>query len=358
MIPDCTLATAIYPSNNAHHVARTIQETVNACEALLSIPIYLAIYGNKDTIPLLKQARANHGLEKITAFYEIEREDLWSFQQIDKVRENRKVYWPSRDSRNDENIHLLQCNKSDFVLQTIEKNPFNTTKFGWTDAFLGKDTIRICEQYDKNVLPRILCQISDKFKIQVLNICDKRFKEAPQKREYYETYRWVVCGGFFTCGIETGKKVLKRQQEIFLKTTAQGYGHGEEMLFLELLDEFEDDIEKSYGDYGQMWNNFIEPTRNLHYVYYMILHNYWNYGYYKECYYCGKTLVKAIESHTTDVTWNIYMLILVDLYNATRRCVPEEATPLARKILDLCEKHPGLRTEYLKNAEHYRWLFT
>jgi hypothetical protein len=357
MIPDCTLATAVYPSNNTHHVARTLQDTVDACEALLSIPVYLAIYGNRDTIPLLKEARAKHGLTQMTAFYEIEKEDLWSFQYINAVRKNRAAYWPSRDSRNDESIHLLQSNKSDFVLQTIEKNPFNTSKFGWTDAFLGKDTVRICENYDKNALPRILSKISDKFKIQVLNVCDKRFKEAENKREYYEKYRWVVCGGFFTCGAEIGKRVLKRQQEIFLKTLEQGYGHGEEMLFLEILDEFEDDIEKSYGDYAQMWNNFIEPTRNLHYIYYMVLNNYWNHGYYKECYYCGKALVKAIESHVTDVTWNIYMAILVDFYNATRRCVPEEAAPLAKRILDQCEKHPGLRGEFLKNAEHYRWLF-
>ena len=119
------------------------------------------------------------------------------------------------------------------------------------------------------MLPRILSKISDKFKIQVLNVCDKRFKEPDFKREYYGTYRWVVCGGFFTCGKESGTKVLKRQHEIFLKTLEQGYGHGEEMLFLELLDEFEEDIEKSYGDYGQMWNNFIEPTRNMHYIYYI-----------------------------------------------------------------------------------------
>jgi hypothetical protein len=183
MIPDCTLATAIYPSNNVHHVARTLQETVDACESLLSIPVYLAIYGNRDTIPLLKAARAKHGFDKITAFYEIEREDLWSFQYIETVRKNRAAYWPSWDSRNDENIHLLQCNKSDFVLKTIEANPFNTTKFGWTDAFLGKDTIRICESYEKNVLPRILSKISDKFKIQVLNVCDKRFKDAENKRK-------------------------------------------------------------------------------------------------------------------------------------------------------------------------------
>ncbi len=357
MIPDCTLATAIYPSNNPNHVARTLQETVDCCQALLSIPVYLAIYGNKETIPLLKEARRKHGLEQITAFYEIEKHDLWSFQYIEKVRENRAKYWPSRDSRNDEEIHLLQCNKSDFVLKTIAKNPFQTTKFGWTDAFLGKDTIRICENYDLKVLPRILSKISDKFKIQVLNVCDKIYKEPNYKREYYERYRWVACGGFFTCGIESGKKVLQRQQEIFLETMNAGYGHGEEMMFLELLDEFEDDIEKSYGDYGQMWNNFIEPTRNLHYIYYMILHNYWNHGYYKECYYCGKTLLESIESHITDITPNIHLAILVDYYNATVRCVPGDAPKLAKTILHDCENYPLLKDEFNKNPGFYYGLF-
>ena len=46
-----------------------------------------------------------------------------------------------------------------------------------------------------------------------------------------------------------------------------GYGHGEEMLYLEILDEFYDDIERSYGDYGQIINNyFLKTTFLLIYV--------------------------------------------------------------------------------------------
>lgn len=357
MIPDCTLTTAIYPSKNPHHIARTLEETVEACESLLSIPIYLVIYGNKETIPIIKTVRHKHGFEKMTVFNEVEKEDLWSFQYIDKVRENRSKYWPTKDPRNDENIHLLQCNKSDFVLKTIDQNPFKTTKFGWIDAFLGKDKMRICQNYDKLVLPRILARISDKFKIQVINSCEKRYKNPMFKSEYYQSYRWVVCGGFYTCGAEIGRKVLARHKEIFIQTTEQGFGHGEEMLYLEILDEFYDDIERSYGDYGQILNNFIEPTVDIHYIYHAILHNCMTNAQYREAYDCAKALVNAMELHITDVSYDIYLAIFVHYYNSAKLIKPEEAVGLGQKILNQCERHPVLKAEYDKNPDYYQWLF-
>lgn len=74
-----------------------------------------------------------------------------------------------------------------------------------------------------------------------------------------------------------------------------GYGHGEEMLYLEILDDFYDDIERSYGDYGQLINNFINPTRDFYYIFYFIINNYLNYDYYKECYDCCKKNLYSIE---------------------------------------------------------------
>jgi hypothetical protein len=343
MIPDCTLSTAIYCSNNPIHAARTLQETIDVCSALLSIPVYLAIFGDKDTIPLIRKKRSEFGLTDMTVFYEIEKHDLWSFQYLDVVRENRSKYWPSRDSRNDEYIHLLQCNKADFVLQTIERNPFQTTKFGWVDAFLGKDTIRICENYDPLVLPRILSQISDKFHIQILNTCDKRFKHAEHKMEYYREYRWVVCGGFYTCGIDAGKKILPRVKEIFVETTRLGYGHGEEMLYLEILDEFDEYIHKAYGDYGQMWNNFIYPTKNLHYIYFVILHTYLMHGQYEDFCKCAEAVIEAVNLHISDIHPETYLKLLVDYCNVIQHIDADKYSSIKKYVFDLCSKHPALK---------------
>jgi hypothetical protein len=281
-----TLTTACFRSNNPIHVAKSLGETLDNTNALMAIPIYLVIYGDSETIPHLQEKRAQYGHTEKTVFRQIEKQDIWTFQYLEKVQQNRKDYFPSSDPRHDDEIHLIQNNKAQFVLETIASNPFGTTHFGWTDAFLGKDTIRICEQYHPDVLPRLLAGIRDThFHIQILKPCDKKYKQAEYKREYYQEYRTVVAGGLFICGAEVGTRILTRVKELFVETTNMGYGHGEEMLYLEILDEFDQDIVRSFGDYGQMWNNFTWPTHNLHYLYWVLFKPYQEYGYIKELFY-------------------------------------------------------------------------
>lgn len=282
-----TLTTACFQSNNYAHVAKTLADTLHATNALMEIPVNLVIYGDSETIPLLKEKRAYYGHTDKTVFRQIEKCDIWTFQYIDQVRENRQRYFPSANERHNEEIHLIQSNKAQFVLETIETNPFSTTHFGWTDAFLGKDTVRYAENYHIDMLPQLFAEIQDeKFHIQVSYVTDKKYKDPEKKREYYSQYQWVVCGGLYICGAEVGKRVLNRVNEIFVRTTNMGYGHGEEMYYLEILDEFEDDIVRSYGDYGQIWNNVKWPKRNLHFTYWLIFKRYQELGYDKEmfCY--------------------------------------------------------------------------
>jgi len=220
--------------------------------------------------------RQNYNLDKYTKYIQIELEDLWAYQFLAKVKENRNADWPTRDERTCAESHIICCNKYDFVQETISINPFNTTHFGWIDAYLGdgKNGLRICENYDKLVVPRILHHLrtTNQFHIQVLNCNEKMFKDPINKKEFYERYRWVVCGGFFVTAVDPGTKIMSRLKEIFVETTNQGFGHGEEMFYLEILDEFYDEIHRSYGDYGQMLNNFLSPTKNTssfskHYAY-------------------------------------------------------------------------------------------
>jgi hypothetical protein len=355
MIPDCTLSTGCFCVYREHENTRTLEETIVSTQALLTIPVYLVIYGDKKTIPLLKKQREQYGLMNISVFIEIEKENLWSFQYLEKVIENREHYFPSKDSRTTPESHLITCNKFDFVLNTMNINPFNTTKFGWVDSFLGKETIKICENYEQNMLPWILSNITDKFHIQVLNVCDKKYKKLENKREYYSKYQWVVCGGFFTCGETTGRPILNRIKEIFIETTQNGYGHGEEMFYLEVLDEFYDDIHRSYGDYGQIWNNFIRPTRNIHYIYYFILKNYLNFEYYKEALECSKTLLREIESHNIYVIPNMYINILFDYFISTYYEKPIKCKQILQHIENLCSQNAILKMEFENEKWRIEW---
>jgi hypothetical protein len=234
----------------------------------------------------------------------------------------------------------------------METNPFHTTRFGWIDAFLGKDTVKICENYEPRIVPWILSNISDAFHIQVLNVCDKKYKQKENKHEYYSQYQWVVCGGFFTCGMDIGRKILSRLNEIFVETTSMGYGHGEEMFYLEVLDEFPNDISKSYGDYGQMLNNFIYPSRNLHYIYYFILKKYMEKGYWRDAYTCSTALVGAIENHLVNDTPELIAHILIDHFISAYYYVPAQCNDISKKIETMFLKNPEVKR--LFDAEHYR----
>lgn len=360
--PNCTLVTACYDLHKYNTKCRTTAECLHLIDPLLQIPVYLVIYGSKTTIPAIRARR--HKYEKITKYIEMELEDLWTYQFLEQVKQNRAAYWPTRDERTCAESHIICCNKFDFLLETMTINPFNTTHFGWIDAYLGKasdkvladykvsialqgdqkastlqgkvladskastlqgdqkasfplgskveppiceaytlricDTLRICEAYTPTTVPRILRTIadewkSDKFHIQILNVCDKRFKDPVNKREYYNQYRWIMCGGFFLTAIDVGIIILSRLKEIFVETTQAGYGHGEEMFYLEVLDEYSDQIRGTYGDYGQILDNFIYPTQNIEYVYHTIFERYKQYGYTREAKALATQLIEAAD---------------------------------------------------------------
>ena len=343
--PSCTLVTACFDLHKYNPKCRTTEECLHLIDPLLQIPVYLVIYGSKTTIPAIRARR--HKYDAITQYIEMEIEDLWTYQFLDQVKQNRAKYWPTRDERTCAESHIICCNKFDFVMETISINPFNTTHFGWIDAYLGTpkvsqaypntehhrctaspiaslsqaypntehhrctsapDTsergapiantehrrctstphgLRICENYTQTTIPRILRTIADewkssKFHIQILNACEKRFKAPQHKHEYYNQYRWITCGGFFVTAPDAGITILSRLKEIFVETTMAGYGHGEEMFYLEVLDEYKDQIRGTYGDYGQILDNFIYPTRNIEYVFHTIMANYERYGYHAE----------------------------------------------------------------------------
>ena len=353
IIPDCTLTTACFCVHEKNNNSFSIEKIIENSEELLRVPCYLVIYGDNKTIPLLKEIREKNGLVDLTKFITLELSQLWTYAYESKVNENRNLYWPTRDPRAQTDSHLITCNKFDFVLQVINSNPFNTSKFGWVDCFLRTNSSKICENYNVNKFLYVLNNINEKYHIQVLNCCDKKYKQSEFKREYYEQYRWVVCGCLFTCGKEIGIKILTRLKEIFVETTNLGYGHGDEMLYLEVLDEFYDDIHRSYGDYGQILNNFIEPTNNYHYIYWLILNTYQHFGYNKECYDCAKILLKQIESYKVEMNWGLYMSILFSYYVSATYINRDDAINIAKHIYSVCYNNHYMKKEFCANYDFY-----
>ncbi len=268
MEPDCTLVTGIFDLQHIHNSCRSLDDCIQLCEPVLSIDAPMVIYCSKSLASRIREKRV--GFQK-TQIIEQELNELWSFQYLSKVKKNRENYWPTRDDRTCAESHLVCCNKFDFVYETILFNPFQTRCFAWIDAFLGqpgKKGLRITESEDREMVKQILIELAnrrktEKFHIQCLSLVDPKYLKPENKREYYSVYRWVVCGGFFLTEGEIGIKIMNRLKEVFIETTEAGYGHGEEMFYLEVLDEFFDDLALSFGDYGQILDNFIYPRRNF-----------------------------------------------------------------------------------------------
>jgi len=315
-----------------------MEESLKGMDILLRMPVYLIIHCDSTFYPHIHAKRCEYGFDSYTIYVQKRFEDLWSAQYVDQVKSNRAAYWPTADERTCAESHLVCCNKFDFVLQAMEQNPFQTARFGWIDSNLciHHDTdIKIAENYTTNMVPHILSQITDdKFHIQVLNVNDKRFLLPEHKREYYETYRWVVCGCFFVCGPEVGRRILQRLKHIFHDTTMAGYGHGEEMCYLEILKEFADDVVKSYGDYRQILNNFISPTRNIGYIVDFIIERYFSHQYYRECMECCRAVLASFDQFLVPMDYVLYMRTL-RIYHT---CVEMQTKKTLQEKMDMWSK--------------------
>ena len=160
---------------------------------------------------------------------------------------------------------------------------------------------------------------------------DKRFLKRELKREYYDEYRWLVCGCFWICGADIGEKICHRVMEIIDQTTRDGYGHGEEMFFLEILEEFKDDIVKSYGNYGQILNNFLFPTRNLWYITCATIYESFKYHSIDDCMDCCNAMLYSYENS----------LVEMDMYNY---CI-------AKTFMRMCLEQMAEKERKIQNDE-------
>lgn len=347
MISDVTLTTCCFDLTSYNKNSRDIVTSISTMRTLLEIPCYLIIFCDAITFPHIKKLRGV--LSKYTHYILTDLKSIWTYNYVDIIRKNRKKYHPTKDKRTSPESHALVCNKFDFVLQTIALNPFKTSKFGWIDANIGVDASKIATKYTPNLLPDILNKVTDKFHIQILNVVDKRFKKLENLREYYSHYPWVVCGCLFTCSKKSGIPILNRLKELFIETINAGYGHAEEGLYLNVLDEFYDDIQRSYGDYSHTLNNFIKPTIGFEYICNTILRRYIALSYYKEAYECGTTLLKEYSGQNDGIWFHIIFKTLISVYNYK----PEQLKELFEYLKKEINTNKKIYIEYEKDKDFY-----
>jgi len=345
-IPDCTLTTGCYYLKKYSKNSLTIENYLPGLEALLRIPCYLVIYCNKDLEEHIIKIRERNKLLTLTKIIVKEVEELWTYKFKDRIIKNRELYCPVPDIRTFTERLLVLYNKFNFLLDTINNNPFNTSKFGWIDSNLSNDGIKICEGNFDSLLLYSLKHAPNKFHLQILNVEDKKYKLDENKREYYQQARWVVVGCFYTTPKDIGIKILNRLHQIVEHTIELGYGGGDEGFFLEILDEFYDDIYRSYGNYNQTLHNYIKPVKNLIYIYWQIVIKYFNFGYYKECIEACYSIISSFDDFQTEQNYDMYVRIYSALYLSLHKIDPNQAEIVGNIIRRYYNTHPLFKGHY------------
>jgi hypothetical protein len=312
MATNCTFSTACFDLTAYNKSSRTIDKTIQGMLPILRMPVFLIIYTDSTFCKIITNIRELNKLSHMTLIVEESYDSLWCAKLTEKVKSNRESYWPTRDDRTCAESHLLTCNKFDFVLRSIEYNPFNTPRFGWIDMNLYLDdtsnNIKICENYTDDVVPLLLSQIKDdKFHIQIMGVVNKKL--GRKQRDLYSCYAYIVCGCFFVSGKNICISIMNRLKQIVVENTEMGYGHGEESVYLQVLEEFYDNIVRSYGDYGQILNNFKYPVSNLWYIYHNILIPYIEFEYHKECIECCDKILYSLDKGLTVYDSELYSKI-------------------------------------------------
>jgi len=348
-LPDCTLTTGCFLLQKYHAGSRSLADTLQGMEALLAVPCYLVIYCNKELYEHIVERRRAHHLESITRVISVEVEDLWAYQFADQIRANREVYWPTRDARISVESTVVVFNKFNLVLRTMGENHFKSSRFGWIDSNLNKMGSKVC--MDGQLSRRLLStlhQITDRFHLMILNVEDKKYKQAEWKRAYYQQARWVAVGCFFTCSERIGRPILQRLQEVIRGTIHQGVGHHEEYCYLEVLDEFYDDIQRGYGDYQQAVHNMIKPTESLVYIYHNIVMKYFYMGYDRECQEVCRSMIASFDEHLPEANMDLYVRLYAVYYLSTMRQDAVRAAEIADRIREYIKTHPLFRHHFFE----------
>jgi hypothetical protein len=357
MIPDCTLVTCCFDLTKYNNKCRNFDEAINKMKSLLETPCYLVIFTDNVIVNIIKNIRDNKGFGQLTNYIICDVEELDSFTYVDVVRSNREKYYPTKDERTCPESHLVCCSKFELVLKIMNLNPFKTSKFGWIDSNVGENFSKICTNYKNNMLLKILNECSeDKFHLQILNVNDKKYINEEHLKEYYNSYKWVVCGCLFITGKDIGIKILEDLKSVFIKHTLLGYGHGEEMFYLEILDKYYDNIHRSYGDYQHILNNFLNVTTGLDYVK-CIANIYMSIGYHKECIDCCSKVIYQYENYNIEMSYHLYFDFLFYNYISLFYYDTNKAKAFVKHILDLIEKNPLIKNEYNKNKHFYDTQF-
>lgn len=363
-----------YYEEDKKKFSRTIKEMIyENGDFLLSTPAYMTIFCDEFTYQeIFKLRNEEYQLGHLTKYYVMKFEDIWTYQYKDKVIQNReKIATLSGDlNRKNWSTHLLICNKFDFLQKILNENPFNTENFIWSDFNINKifkDDLRTLsnEEYQyfnktaKLNFLKILHNIPEKFHINFMGVNDKKFLKDENLNEFYQKKRYFVSSGFITFKKnQKNLEIIANIKANFLKHLILGYGHGDEMLYVDILHKYYDDILKSYGDYPDIINNYFQMKTNQKYIISYIIKPNFDFKYYKECLDVCDYFLNSVEGQESEINFEYYFYVLFTKYVSAYYLNKELAKSTLLKIYKNIEVFPAFKKIYLNKKDFYDKQFS
>lgn len=257
-----TIITCLYKLRNDIN-----DQYLQSIKRLLIVKNPMVIYTDEFGIEFLNNTRNNYGYKDITKVILIPFKETYFYKYKDTIINNRKKYWPTADSRCDENVHMLMLGRFNFCINAIENNYFNTNYFSFIDINLlnkkpwGSNNYTSNDVYHK--LYYILNNPKKKCSVNIINVFNKdMYKDL---HNFYQTYRYTIAGCFLTFDKINGLEMYKKAIQYAKFVTISGYGHGDEHILGKIYIDNPNLFNLNFGDYQDIIDNYYEINSNINY---------------------------------------------------------------------------------------------
>lgn len=261
-----TFVTCCYSFADESDIA-TLNFILSGSETLKIKHPFVIFTGCEKMASVIYTIRKSYNLENITKICVIQFENLYLFKYKGIIDFNRKNYWPTKDERCNTKIHIILLSKFNFLLDAINKNYYDTSHIAWIDYNLLSKKPNNSNNYTNSnifaLIDTIAMNPKNKFSITILNYWEK--SQYDDLKKFYESYKYICGGGFYTFPIDIGKKIIQQCINYSEYVTNLGFGHGEEHIFGHIIDIYENDFNLSIGDYQDLIHNYYHVTTNYNY---------------------------------------------------------------------------------------------
>lgn len=187
-------------------------------------------------------------------------EELSYYSHYEKFKKNHssKPIWNLQPTKFTPLFKFIINQKTQFVKDAVQMNPFSTEMFAWMD-------LRLHCVYNMSVqeTSQVFASLP-KDRVLLEQMAYSKIEEVDDREEFYCVTRGKVAAGFFAGYAEPLIKFAKLCAQEFIETTELGFAITDEMLWARIIGLHPNLFVPYFGDYGDCLRNIRYVRSNTH----------------------------------------------------------------------------------------------